>query len=135
MLQLIQAKLADMPLHASSKRTGSQACWRINKGFSTPSRIHMMQLIQAKLADMFTRLRACRAYVYGTAAAADGGRADRKDCASVILFAAEAATQSALDAIQVRSATLAPWSLQYGRAEAGTSVVGGRARAWGGAAG
>ncbi|KAG2482300.1 hypothetical protein HYH03_018764 [Edaphochlamys debaryana] len=59
------------------------------------------QLIQGRLADMYTRLRAARAYVYSVAAAADAGAADRKDCASVILLAAESATQSALDAIQI----------------------------------
>ncbi|KAG2427925.1 hypothetical protein HXX76_011912 [Chlamydomonas incerta] len=60
------------------------------------------QLIQAKLADMYTRLQSSRAYVYAVAAAADSGLpADRKDCASVILMAAENATQSALDAIQI----------------------------------
>ncbi|GIL75372.1 hypothetical protein Vretimale_7955 [Volvox reticuliferus] len=59
------------------------------------------QLIQAKLADMYTRLQSARAYVYSVAAAADAGTADRKDCASVILYAAEAATQSALDSIQI----------------------------------
>ena len=39
--------------------------------------------------------------MYRTAAAADAGKADRKDCAAVILYAAEAATRMALDAIQV----------------------------------
>ncbi|GFR52095.1 hypothetical protein Agub_g14605 [Astrephomene gubernaculifera] len=60
------------------------------------------QLIQAKLADMYCRLQSSRAFVYSVAAAADSGApADRKDCAAVILTAAEAATQSALDAIQI----------------------------------
>lgn len=58
------------------------------------------QLVQAKLADMFTRLGASRAYLDTMAARADAGEALRKESASVILFAAEAATQSALDAIQ-----------------------------------
>ena len=58
------------------------------------------QLIQAKLADMFTRLEASRAYLHAMAVRADRGEALRKEAASVILFAAEAATQSALDAIQ-----------------------------------
>jgi isovaleryl-CoA dehydrogenase len=58
------------------------------------------QLVQAKLADMFTRHGAARAFLEATAARADAGEALRKEAASVILFAAEAATQSALDAIQ-----------------------------------
>ncbi|MEW5317387.1 MAG: hypothetical protein WDW38_008687 [Sanguina aurantia] len=59
------------------------------------------QLIQGKLADMFTKTAASRAYVYQVAAKADSGLADRKDCASVILYTAEQATQVALDAIQI----------------------------------
>ncbi|GLC36997.1 hypothetical protein PLESTB_000170300 [Pleodorina starrii] len=60
------------------------------------------QLIQGKLADMYVRLHSARSFVYSVAAAADSGTpADRKDCAAVILYAAEAATQSALDAIQI----------------------------------
>lgn len=58
------------------------------------------QLIQAKLADMFTRLNSCRAYLYTMAEKADRGIPLRKEAASVILIAAESATQSALDAIQ-----------------------------------
>ncbi|MEO8224342.1 MAG: isovaleryl-CoA dehydrogenase, partial [Gammaproteobacteria bacterium] len=59
------------------------------------------QLIQAKLADMYTTLNACRAYVYAVARAADAGRATRQDAAGVILYAAERATQMALEAIQI----------------------------------
>lgn len=58
------------------------------------------QLIQAKLADMYTRHQAAHAYLHTMAARADRGESLRKESASVILFAAEAATQSALDAIQ-----------------------------------
>lgn len=58
------------------------------------------QLVQAKLADMFTRLNASRAYLHTITARVDQGESLRKEAASVILFAAEAATQSALDAIQ-----------------------------------
>jgi len=58
------------------------------------------QLVQAKLADMFTRLGASRAYLRDLARQADAGIALRKEAASAILFASEAATQSALDAIQ-----------------------------------
>ena len=59
------------------------------------------QLIQAKIADMYTRMNASRAYVYAVAQACDRGRATRQDAAGAILFAAEAATQCALDAIQI----------------------------------
>lgn len=58
------------------------------------------QLIQGKLADMYTRLSACRAYVYEVARRCSEGKADSKDCAGVILYSAETATQVALDAIQ-----------------------------------
>lgn len=58
------------------------------------------QFIQGKLADMYTTLNACRAYVYMAAMAADRGQATRKDAAGCILYAAEKATQVALDAIQ-----------------------------------
>jgi isovaleryl-CoA dehydrogenase len=59
------------------------------------------QLIQGKLADMYTTLNACRAYVYAVARACDRGQTTRKDAAGAILYAAEAATRIALDAIQV----------------------------------
>jgi isovaleryl-CoA dehydrogenase len=59
------------------------------------------QLVQGKLADMYTRMNACRAYVYAVAAACDRGQTTRKDAAGAILFASEAATQTALDAIQL----------------------------------
>ncbi|GMG94207.1 isovaleryl-CoA dehydrogenase [Cupriavidus sp. TKC] len=58
------------------------------------------QLIQAKLADMYTRLNASRSYLHAMAGRADRGESLRKESASVILLAAESATQSALDAIQ-----------------------------------
>ncbi|PSU36081.1 isovaleryl-CoA dehydrogenase [Photobacterium lutimaris] len=59
------------------------------------------QLVQAKVADMYTRTNAARAYVYTVAKACDRGEATRKDAAGVILYAAEVATQLALDAIQL----------------------------------
>ncbi|MFZ1680849.1 MAG: isovaleryl-CoA dehydrogenase [Rhizobiaceae bacterium] len=59
------------------------------------------QLVQGKLADMYTTLNACRAYVYAVASACDRGETTRKDAAGCILFAAEKATQVALDAIQL----------------------------------
>jgi isovaleryl-CoA dehydrogenase len=59
------------------------------------------QFIQGKVADMYTALNATRAYVYAVARACDRGRSSRKDAAGAILFAAEAATKAALDAIQI----------------------------------
>jgi isovaleryl-CoA dehydrogenase len=59
------------------------------------------QFIQGKVADMYTALNASRAYVYAVARACDRGKASRKDAAGAILFAAEAATKAALDAIQI----------------------------------
>jgi isovaleryl-CoA dehydrogenase len=59
------------------------------------------QLMQGKMADMYTVLNASRSYVYSVARACDVGATDvRKDCAGVILYAAENATQVALQAIQ-----------------------------------
>jgi isovaleryl-CoA dehydrogenase len=59
------------------------------------------QLVQGKLADMYTTTNACKAYVYAVARACDAGRTTRKDAAGAILYAAEKATQVALDAIQL----------------------------------
>ena len=73
--------------------------------FSTP--IAQNQLIQAKLADIYTKYRASSAYTYSVAATFDTAHADpdnrpkTKDCAGVILYAAERATECALDAIQL----------------------------------
>jgi len=58
------------------------------------------QLMQGKLADMYTALNASRAYLYAVARACDRGLESRKDAAAVILYTAEQATQSALQAIQ-----------------------------------
>ena len=61
------------------------------------------QLMQGKLADMYVKLSASRAYVYAVGQALDrgeSGRQTRKDAAGAILYAAENATQMALDAIQ-----------------------------------
>ena len=64
-------------------------------------RIGEFQLVQGKLADMYTTMNACRAYVYAVASACDRGETTRKDAAGCILYAAEKATQTALDAIQL----------------------------------
>ncbi|MEZ2332712.1 isovaleryl-CoA dehydrogenase [Mesorhizobium sp. RCC_202] len=69
------------------------------KQFGRP--IGEFQLVQGKLADMYTTLNAARAYVYAVAAACDRGETTRKDAAGCVLFAAEKATQMALDAIQL----------------------------------
>jgi isovaleryl-CoA dehydrogenase len=62
--------------------------------------IGTFQLMQAKVADMYVSLNAARAYVYAVGRACDAGRCTRQDAASAILFAAERATQVALEAIQ-----------------------------------
>ena len=59
------------------------------------------QLVQGKLADMYTTTNACKSYVYAVAKACDRGQTTRKDAAGAILYAAEKATQVALDAIQL----------------------------------
>jgi isovaleryl-CoA dehydrogenase len=69
------------------------------KQFGQP--IGEFQLIQGKLADMYAASSACRAYVYAVARACDRGQATRKDAAGAILYAAEAATRIALDAVQI----------------------------------
>ncbi|CAI5764010.1 isovaleryl-CoA dehydrogenase, mitochondrial [Podarcis lilfordi] len=63
-------------------------------------KIGHFQLMQGKMADMYTRLMACRQYVYNVAKACDRGHCNAKDCAGVILYSAECATQVALDGIQ-----------------------------------
>jgi isovaleryl-CoA dehydrogenase len=68
------------------------------KQFGRP--IGSFQLMQGKLADMYVTLNAARAYVYSVAKACDRGETTREDSAGAILFAAEKATQAALDAIQ-----------------------------------
>ncbi|HDZ73420.1 MAG TPA: isovaleryl-CoA dehydrogenase [Aurantimonas coralicida] len=68
------------------------------KQFGQP--IGEFQLMQGKLADMYVTMNACRAYVYAVAAACDRGETSRKDAAGCILYAAEKATQMALEAIQ-----------------------------------
>ncbi len=69
------------------------------KQFGQP--IGSFQLVQAKIADMYVTLNAARAYVYTVAKACDQGKTTREDAAGAILFAAEKATQVALDAIQL----------------------------------
>ncbi|XP_076247204.1 isovaleryl-CoA dehydrogenase, mitochondrial [Calliopsis andreniformis] len=69
------------------------------KQFGKP--IAEFQLIQGKIANMYTALSACRSYLYSVARSCDKGHVNRKDCAAVILYNAENATNAALDAIQI----------------------------------
>jgi isovaleryl-CoA dehydrogenase len=69
------------------------------KQFGEP--IGSFQLVQGKLADMYVGMNAAKAYVYSVAKACDRGEVTREDAAGAILFAAEKATQVALDAIQL----------------------------------
>ena len=63
--------------------------------------IGQFQLVQGKLADMYVTTNAAKSYVYQVAKACDRGETTRQDAAGCILFAAEKATQVALDAIQL----------------------------------
>jgi isovaleryl-CoA dehydrogenase len=69
------------------------------KQFGQP--IGHFQFVQGKIADMYVTMNACKAYVYAVAKACDRGETTREDAAGAILIAAEKATQSALDAIQL----------------------------------
>jgi len=78
---------------------------RDRKQFETP--IGEFQLMQGKIADMYANLSMVRSYTYSVARACDAEKespnpsfSPRKDCAAVILVAAEQATQVALQAIQ-----------------------------------
>ncbi|KAK2968973.1 hypothetical protein RJ640_012427 [Escallonia rubra] len=71
---------------------------RQREQFGSP--IGNFQFIQGKIADMYTSLQSSRSYVYSVARDCDSGKIDPKDCAGVILCAAERATQVALQAIQ-----------------------------------
>ncbi|KAK5994927.1 Isovaleryl-CoA dehydrogenase [Cladobotryum mycophilum] len=88
-LGLMQAAL-DVALPFSHQR----------KQFGQP--IAHNQLVQGRLADMYTKLQASRAYTYNTAKAVDEqGLIRTQDCAGAILYAAERATEVALDCIQL----------------------------------
>ena len=63
--------------------------------------IGQFQLMQGKIADMYVTLSTARAYTYAVAAACDRGETTRKDAAGCILYAAEKATQVALEGIQI----------------------------------
>ncbi|KAL7920804.1 acyl-CoA dehydrogenase/oxidase [Trichoderma austrokoningii] len=88
-LGLMQAAL-DVALPFSHQR----------KQFGQP--IAHNQLVQGRLADMYTKLQASRAYTYNTARQVDEqGVIRTEDCAGAILYAAERATEVALDSIQL----------------------------------
>nr|XP_022901928.1 isovaleryl-CoA dehydrogenase, mitochondrial [Onthophagus taurus] len=83
-----------------------QACCDLAFGYAHDrkqfdQKIGEFQLIQGKMADMYTTLSACRSYLYNVAKACDKKNANSKDCAGVILYCAEKATQMGLDAIQI----------------------------------
>ena len=63
------------------------------------------QLVQAKLADIYTKYRASSAFTHSVASAldktTDSNGPNTQDCAGAILYAAERATECALDAIQL----------------------------------
>jgi isovaleryl-CoA dehydrogenase len=71
---------------------------RERRQFGQP--IGTFELMQGKVADMYASLNAARAYVYSVARACDARTVRRRDAAACILFAAERATQAALEAIQ-----------------------------------
>ena len=76
---------------------------RERKQFGQP--IGEFQLMQGKIADMVTTTNACRAYVYAVAQACDAGNVTRQDAAGAILYAAERATEIALQTIQCLGGT------------------------------
>jgi isovaleryl-CoA dehydrogenase len=59
------------------------------------------QLIQAKIADMYTNLYAARLLTYDAAREAAKGKKVTLKAASAILFTAETATKTALEAVQI----------------------------------
>jgi len=70
------------------------------KQFGQP--IALNQFVQGKLADMYTKLQAAKAYTYATAKVVDEeGKIKTQDCAGAILYAAERATECALDCVQL----------------------------------
>jgi isovaleryl-CoA dehydrogenase len=71
---------------------------RERRQFGVP--IGTFELMQGKIADMYAALGAARAFVYSVARACDARTVTRRDAAACILFAAERATQAALEAIQ-----------------------------------
>jgi len=82
-----------------------QACLDVSVPYAMERRqfgrpVGTMQLMQGKLADMLVTTNVSRSYLYSCAMGADRGSISRQDCAGVILYCAERATQVALEAIQ-----------------------------------
>ena len=49
--------------------------------------LYVFQLLQGKMADMYTKLSACRTYVYSVARACDKGHTEAsKDCAGMAVL-------------------------------------------------
>uniref|UniRef100_A0A3Q1IR52 Isovaleryl-CoA dehydrogenase, mitochondrial n=1 Tax=Anabas testudineus TaxID=64144 RepID=A0A3Q1IR52_ANATE len=82
-------------------------------------KIGHFQLMQGKMADMYTRLSSCRQYLYNVARACDKGHLSAKDCAGVILYCAENATQVALDGIQCLGKEFLPLEPELGAGSTG----------------
>ncbi|ODN89682.1 isovaleryl-CoA dehydrogenase [Cryptococcus wingfieldii CBS 7118] len=65
--------------------------------------IGTFQLMQGKIAGkfyMYTKMSACRAYVYAVARACDAGKVSRQDCAGAILYSSDKAVEVAMEAQQ-----------------------------------
>ncbi|KAF2104621.1 putative isovaleryl-CoA dehydrogenase [Rhizodiscina lignyota] len=72
--------------------------------------IASQQLVQGKLADMYTKYRASQSFTLAVAKEVDesatkGSSSATQDCAGAILYAAERATECALDCIQLLGGT------------------------------
>ena len=57
--------------------------------------------MQGKMADMYTTLSACRSYLYNVTRHAMTNEPTNHECAGLVLYCAEKATQICLDAIQI----------------------------------
>lgn len=58
------------------------------------------QLMQGKIAEMYVKLQSSRAYVYAAARMVDEGNISNLDCAAVLFYSANQATEVALEGIQ-----------------------------------
>ena len=74
---------------------------RARSASSSASRSASSSWCRASSPTCTPTMNACRAYVYAVAKACDRGETARKDAAGAILYAAEKATQLALDAVQL----------------------------------
>ena len=76
-------------------------CPMCTNASSSVSRLASFSWFRASSPTCMRAVLASRAYLYAVCDALDRGEQSRKDAAAVILYTAEAATQSALDAIQL----------------------------------